>query len=604
MLQEIIFNLVLQYWPYLLAVVALVAIAAGIRKYELTRIRYRNRINMAGLEIRKLKELDHLKSRFFTNISHEFRTPLTLIKGPLEQHIDEEKKPENLESLKLIHSNVNRLLELINQIMDLSRIESGRYGLKVSRGDFTSFLKGVVMSFSSLAVQKNISFSFKEQDSQEFPHQISDFYFDRDVMEKIFNNLLSNAFKFTPGKGCITVKICISGSAEKDRALDIVVSDSGQGIPQGDLPFVFEKYYQSANSAGQGSGVGLAYVKELVRVHKGTIRVRSIRGKGTTFILRFPLGKEHFSPEQVLDETTETASAFSSNYFEQTPDNEKVHSAHGISANNPSANSLSTNNPSAKSLSAQGNRPAVLIVEDHTEVRDYIDSVLQKEFTVLKATNAEEGFNLSKQRIPEVIISDLMIPGTDGYEFARHIRKDEKTAHIPIIFLTALAEESDRIKGLETGADDYIVKPFSATELLARVRNLVNSRQALKYRFSERSIVVPGGISVSSRHSEFIEKIVAVVNENIDNPDFTVDHLGKESGMSRSQLHRRMKKATNMTANHFIRSVRMNRAMELLSNDAGNISEVAYMVGYDDPGYFTKTFRSYFGTPPTGIKKK
>ncbi len=592
LIQYVFFNWPGFSWHYPVFAVAAVAILIGIRKYEIDRIRLKNRMKIADLEIRKLKEIDQLKSRFFTNISHEFRTPLTLIRGPLEELMEDNHNhnQKNKESLKLIHSNVTRLLELINQIMDLAKIESGNYSLKVQKGDITEFLKGIVMSFSSLAERKKITLAFEEPEERELSKLAANFYFDPDIIEKILNNLLSNAFKFTPENGRVTVNTCTYRSGEDGGGVEIIIADTGPGIPAEKLPYIFERFYQAGSSPGyqqKGSGIGLTYVRELVKAHKGEIKVKSRRGKGTTFSLRFPLGQDH------LDD------------FEDIQDSYR-HEARNESSWKDSS-LYTVTKPQSRTIPAPvsetGEKPVILIVEDHAEVIDYIESVLKDEYRVAKAPGADEGFDMVEKSIPDLIITDIMMPGKDGFEFTTMIKQNEKTAHIPVIMLTARADQSDRIKGLETGADDYLVKPFNAKELLARAGNIISSRHVLREKFIKKSRVTPGGITVSSQDTVFMEKVLLAVYKNMDNSAFAVEDLAKGVGMSRSRLHRKLKSVTGMPANHFIRSLRMDRAKELLEKDAGNISEIAYMVGYDDPGYFTKSFRSYFGKLPNEIKK-
>ncbi len=574
-----------QTWVFIGYLVIILLIILSFRKYEISQIRLRNRIRIANIETEKLKELDHLKSRFFANISHEFRTPLTLIKGPLEQLIEEATDQQRKRRMEMILVNVSRLLQLVNQILDLSKIESGSYSIKVSNGDVIGLLKGVTMAFASAADQKNINLSIEECPYIDYNGLKNCFYYDSDILEKIINNLLSNALKFTPNNGRVTVKYCIVNDNERGECLEIIVEDSGIGIAADKLPYIYDRFYQidtSSKSENEGSGIGLAYIKELLSIHKGGIHVRSIPGSGTTFSLRFPVGKDHFPDGQIIHSISEQYQA-------------QYHPEFFLHENYASDGERETTaNPLA---------PLVLIVDDHVEVSHFIAESIQNDYRVKEASNVYDGFKIAEDIIPELIISDIMMPGIDGYEFCELIRSSDKTSHIPVIMLTARADYADKIMGLQVGADDYLVKPFNVKELKIRVKNLIDSRRALRERFSSNSIIKPGEISVTSRDKSFMEKLLKVVEHNIGNCKFSIEDLGREVGMSQSQIHRKLKATVNMPANHFIRSVRMNRAMHLLQKEGGNISEIAYMVGYDDPGYFTKTFRTFFGKLPSEIKK-
>jgi signal transduction histidine kinase/ligand-binding sensor domain-containing protein/DNA-binding response OmpR family regulator len=566
---------------YLVYILAIAAMFYGLRKYELSRIRLRNRARIANFEAAKLKEVDHLKSRFFANISHEFRTPLTLIKGPIEQLYTGEENPQRKKSLKLIISNASRLLQLINQLLDLSRLESDNYHIRARRGDILGFVKGILFSFSSLAQQKSIELKFTVDSDIEHEHLENNFYYDPDILEKIFNNIISNSIKFTRGKGEVVVNVSLSGRSNPGW-LEFAISDTGIGIPRENVKFIFDRFYQVDNGSSReygGAGIGLAYVRELVRVHGAEIDVESTPGKGTTFRLSFPVGKDHLDQNQVV---------------------EAVHDP--VSERDAAENEMRVDHFADRS--AVNGRGTVLIVEDHAGVRNYIGGILGAQYNIIEAANARQGLEMARESIPDLVISDIMMPGMDGFEFCSLIKSGTETSHIPVILLTARSGETDRLKGLDTGADDYLTKPFNASELLTRAGNLIRNRQLLREKFSSNSIIRPNEISVSPRDASFIEKLLRVVETNISDPSFSVADLAKEAGMSHSQLHRKLRSTINMTANHFIRSVRMHRAMELLRKDAGNIAETAFMVGYDDPGYFTKIFRNFFGKLPSEIGSK
>jgi signal transduction histidine kinase/ligand-binding sensor domain-containing protein/DNA-binding response OmpR family regulator len=575
-----------QTWAYLFYLGLITAAFIGLRHYELSRLRLRNTIKITNLESNKLKELDSLKSQFYANISHEFRTPLSLIKGPVEQMLEEDNDPVKQKTLKVMHANSERLLTLINQLLDLSKLESGQYKLKVSTGDIVGLMKGLVMSFLSITEQKTINLRFIEAPSLKSMRLRENFYFDSDIIEKIITNLLSNAVKFTPANGKITVSACLRQMRNNKEVFEVTIRDSGIGIPKAKLPFIYDRFYQvdaSSQRAFEGAGIGLAYVKELVELHKGNIAVMSKPGKGTTFRLRLPFDKNLFAPDQIVPADEQTIPI-------------RLQEATISFGDFPSeSEQIQKKNAKERSL--------VLIVEDHDDVREYICESLRNSYQLLDASAAKDGLNKAQEFIPDLIISDVMMPGMDGFEFCEKIKSDEKTSHIPVILLTAKASGNDRIQGLETGADDYLTKPFNTRELLVRAKNLIQSRHILREKFQLNAIIKPGEISVSSRDRIFMEKLLRTMENNISSEHFSVEELSNEIGMSSSQLHRKLKALVNQSAIQFIRSVRMNRAKELLEKDAGNIADIAYMVGYADPGYFSKTYRAFFGKLPSEVKK-
>ncbi len=576
----------LSFWAYSVYLLILSGILYGLRKYELSRMLLKNQMKIAVIETNKLKELDQLKSRFFANISHEFRTPLTLINGPLERLIEENTDVENHKTFKMMYSNASRLLQLINQLLDLSRIESGEYVLRAQRGDIVAFIGGLAMSFGSLADQKKIMLNMEVSPELENPEFKDHFCFDRDILEKICNNLIYNAFKYTPDNGRITVSLSKVNNYPQEDFLELIVEDTGVGIPEDKLLFIFNRFYQADKSGfnnHEGTGIGLAYVNELVKVHKGEISVSSVAGSGTTFRVRFSAGESLLSADLITDEM---------NFHEAQIQPVK----HKMDADRVFQ--------SRATYSKDLEKPCVLIVEDHVQVRNYIVDCIQKEYRVMQAPGALEGFSMAEEFIPDLIISDVMMPGMDGYKFCEKIKTSVVTSHIPVILLTARGDIGDRLTGLKTGADDYLTKPFNINELLARIRNLIENRRVLRQKFSSNSIIKPGEISVTPYDVSFMEMLLAVVEKNIGDIRFSVEALAKEAGMSQSQLHRKLKAIINMPANHFIRSVRMQHAMELLQNGAGNISEIAYMVGYDEPGYFSKSFLKFFGKLPSEVNRK
>lgn len=575
-------------WAYGLYAVLLILLLYVIRRYELSRVRLKNSLKLESFETQKLKELDEMKSGFFANISHEFRTPLTLILGPAEQLEQNETDEYKKEKLHTIKRSANRLLRLINQILDLSKLEKGKTKLNCEEGDLVGFMKGITMSFSSIAERKNISLQLISETTN------IQTYFDRDIFEKIFYNLLSNAFKFTPQGGSIELKIyqpaSIPGNFSANNFCKISVKDSGIGIDENNLPKVFNKFFTVENINGfteQGSGIGLALVKELVELHKGNITVESKIKEGSTFTVSIPVGKDFLLEDEIAKVKTEDI------YISESRVNEFIDEE--ILQVEPE-----NSNDDEKSADDQ---LIALIVEDNPDLRKYIATNLQSDYKILEASTGKEGCEKAIEIIPDIIISDIMMPEMDGYSLCKKLKADERTSHIPIILLTARAGEKDKLSGLETGADDYLTKPFSSKELSLRVRNLIEIRQTLRKKFSSSLVIKPKDIATGSVDKLFLEKAIKVVEKNISNDKFSVEEFSSEMNLSHSQLHRKLKALINQSAIQFIRSIRMQRALELLQSNSGNVSEIAWMVGFGDPSYFTKTFSKHFGYLPSEVNK-
>ncbi|MBI3189617.1 MAG: response regulator, partial [Ignavibacteriales bacterium] len=456
------------WWAYICYVGIFITGLYLFRRYDLKRIRLKDQLELAQVRANQLKEVDQLKMKFFQNISHEFRTPLTLILGPIEKLLNGSVPEDTVKrDLRLMRRNAQRLLRLINQLLDISKLEAGGMKLHASKGNFVAFIRGVTMSFHSLAERKEIFFDV-HSDVEEI-----ELYFDKEKMEKIIINLLSNAFKFTPDHGEIAVAIdsvtpLPLGEGHGVRAREevkISIRDTGIGIPPEKLPHIFDRFYQvdsSSTRMQEGTGIGLALVKDLVELHYGTITVTSTPGKGSEFIVTLPLGKSHLKQEEIVDESSEV-SHLRLNEVEVL-DNASTH----------------IEEVRVTKDEGENEKPILLVIEDNADVREYIKSYLVPMYNVLVAHDGAEGVERAKETIPDLIISDVMMPKMDGYEVCSRLKQDEKTSHIPIILLTAKAAREDKISGLEIGADEYLIKPFDSTELLARVKNLIESRRRLR----------------------------------------------------------------------------------------------------------------------------
>ncbi len=543
----------------------------------------------------KLLELDKLKSRFYANISHEFRTPLTLILGPLEELIARTKEKDDKDDFNMMYRNARRLLRLINELLDLSRLESGKLKLETVKSDIISFLKGIVMSFASLADQKQITLEFRS--SPDIP----EIYFDPEKSEKIFSNLLSNAFKFTPAGGKIS---CIASIAEcgseapsgkRDSGLmldcqciEIRIIDTGIGIPTDRLPYIFDRFYQvdsSSTREHEGTGIGLALTKELIVLHRGSIEVESIEGQGTTFTVRLPSGRNHLRPEEIVAEDV------------------RPRSDAGHPADIELTTVQETELPVQNSLpeSEGGSEDIVLIVDDHPDVRKYLRAHLEKDYFIVEASDGQHGLDTAVEVIPDLIISDVMMPKLDGNQFCSAIKTNEKTSHIPVILLTAKAGEQDKLSGLETGADDYLTKPFSAKQLQVRVRNLIEQRRMLRLRFVREGILQPREVAVTSTDEAFLHRLMSGIEENLGKESFGVNELGEIMFMGTRQLHRKVRGLTGKSPVELIRSVRLHRARKLLESRAGTVTEIALQVGFNNLSHFAKVFREEFGKLPSEI---
>jgi signal transduction histidine kinase/DNA-binding response OmpR family regulator len=547
-------------------------------------------LEVKQLESDKLKELDKMKSRFFANISHEFRTPLTLILGPLEKLKLKVTDRDSETDLNIMKRNALRLQNLINQLLNLSKLESGKMELKVKEENIVSLTNGYVQSFESLAKQRNIKLEFiSEIESIQI-------YLDRDKFEKILYNLISNAFKHTSSGGLITVQINDSPPGMED-SIAISISDTGSGIAKDNLKHIFNRFYQADDSYkadSEGTGIGLALSKELVELHHGRICVESELNMGTTFTLFLPTGKDHFNSEHFI----------SSNEHEEDYKKALV----SVEENNDDLVVEPEENMETipeELFQEEDTKPLLLVVEDNEDMRYYIRSNIE-EFQILEAKDGNEGFEKAIKEVPDLIISDVMMPEMDGMELCRKLKADERSSHIPIILLTAKASMEDRLEGLEMGADDFLTKPFDQQELLIRVKNLITQRKKLRERFLDNAkqlglsqLLSLSESEINSTDQKFLIKVVEKINSNLKNEEFNAVILSNELAMSSSNLYRKLKSLVGMSTSGFIRSVRLNHAAEILKSNNASVTEVAFEVGFNNLSYFSKCFDEQFGILPS-----
>jgi signal transduction histidine kinase/ligand-binding sensor domain-containing protein/DNA-binding response OmpR family regulator len=567
-------------WAFILYAVIVLTVVYYTWKLQLKRVRIKHEYEMSRFETQKLHEMDQMKSRFFTNVSHEFRTPLTLILGPANDLINKEEDKSKKEELKIIRKSADRLHGLVNQLLDLSKLEADRMKLETCAENIIPLLKGLVLSFASLADRKKITLKFNSVAMELVV------YIDRDKIEKIINNIISNSFKYTSEGGKIDVNV-----SKDEKNLEIKISDTGMGISKERIDKVFDRFYQvdgSHTKEQEGTGIGLALTKELVELHKGEIKVESKEGEGTTLTVLLPLGKEHLKPEEIVEKEIQEETTKTMEETEFIPETEKSKEKADIDV------LLDTD------LSAdKAGKPLLLIVEDNSDVGNYIIGHLEDDYRIQEAIDGEDGFNKSIEQIPDLIVSDVMMPKMDGFELCNKLKTDERTSHIPVILLTAKTTSKDKIEGYETGADDYIMKPFDANELIVRVKNLIEQRKRIKEHFIKEGLFEISVEQIGPTDKNFLKKIVEIINKHISDTSFNIDAFADEVSMSRMQLHRKLVALVGEPPGSLIRRVRLSKAAKLIVDNFGNISEIALEVGFSNPANFAHSFRQQFGVSPS-----
>jgi signal transduction histidine kinase/DNA-binding response OmpR family regulator len=532
---------------------------------------YTNQTNkLKEAETIRLRKLDEAKTKLYTNISHEFRTPLTIILGLADQ-ISENSALRPDEGLQMIKRNGMNLLHLINQFLDLSKIEAKAMDVNFFQGEITGYLNYIFQSFYSLAKSKNISFNFLKDIDQ----LVMDF--DPEKMMQIISNLLSNAIKYTPEGGDIEMIVNMR-QKYNTRELIIKVRDNGIGIPADRLPRIFDRFYKVDDdhfSSSGGTGIGLSIVKELVAILKGTVSVQSEIPGGTEFTIVLPVTNQSEVKNDIDFEL------YKSDNFLFTSGTPKDPVKKGIK------NRITKN------------MPKLIIVEDNPDVARYIESILRQDYNIKIAANGQEGLDLALKIIPDLVISDVMMSVMNGFVLCEKLKTDERTSHIPVILLTAMASEANKLEGLETGADAYLVKPFNTKELQIRVEKLIEQRRKLRERFSRDITLSPKEIVVTSVDERFLNRALEVIEKHMSDPDFGVDVFGKEVAMSHSHLYRKIHALTNQSPVELIRSIRLKHAASLLKQNYGSISEIAYKTGFNSPSYFTECFQKQFGKSPS-----
>jgi len=540
----------------IIAIACIVLVLAGLLY---SQFRIKQKANL------KLKQLDRIRSNFFANITNEFRTPLTLIKGPIEHLEQNPDEKISREDIKMIRRNTTRVLSLVNQLLDLSEISEGILKLEPTEGDVFKFLRAAASSFNSHAAQRHIDYRVR------IPQKPLWTSFDRDKLEKIIYNLLGNAFKFSDEGSVVSFEV-----SHVRQVLQMQVADSGKGIPQSELPFIFDRFYQVDDSAikeHEGTGIGLALSKDLVELMDGTITVSSELGKGSYFTVHIPMQEIKTGQEQETVNIDLPAS------------------------NNQEHNTFEWIKNDKRAL------PTILLVEDNQDMRHFIRDQLSGNYKIQEAPDGNQGLQMARQLLPDLIITDLMMPKMDGIEFCEKIKTHINTSHIPVIMLTARAGVDNRVLGLETGADEYLTKPFNANELKARVKNLVEQRLKLRELFSNQGPKMdPKAVTLTSLDQKFLERLLNLLEENHSDHQFGVPQMQEALALSKSQLHRKIKALTNESPGELLRNFRLKRAAGMLSQKSNTVTQIAYEVGFSDLSYFTKCFKELFGVVPSSYE--
>ncbi len=586
------------WWAILFYISIILSIFYLILRFVLIKKRLENELYAEHIEREKVMEINKMKIEFFSNISHEFRTPLTLIISPVENLMKKTKNPEVSKKLRLIHHNAIRLLNLVNQLLNLRKAETDNWKMNTEPIDLIEFVEEIKTSFNELAAKKQITFRLELQ----LPRPLI-LWFDRMKMKSVFYNLLSNAFKYTPDGKKITIVIRKETEVNEKKIFQrkinneengfavVDVIDEGIGISKDKIGYIFNRFYtiDSRSATTTSTGIGLSLVKDIMIMHHGKVTVTSNPGSGSCFSVFIPMGDVNKNEE----------------YMERKPDKE--------------SGEQKTGETGAEELKVYGekdekerekdegnevkNKPVLLIIEDDEDIRQYIIEELSHSYTFREASNGLEGLTIAREELPDLIISDLIMPEMDGNEMVSLLKKDIATSHIPVIMLTAKSAQEDIVDGLKTGADAYITKPFSVDVLKAGIDNLLTSRARLREKFSKELMLKPEEIVINDRDGELLAKLIRIIEENMSNPDFSVKTLADGVGLSRMQLYRKIKAILDKTPHELINTLRLERAAQILVQNQLNVSEVAYMTGFNTPKYFSRCFREKFGVLPTQYVK-
>ena len=553
-------------------VILVVGIVSVIRWNAVKQVRMAKNLEIEKIKHEQDQRISEMKFQFFTNISHEFRTPLTLIFAPLKELIQKAEayklQGEVMEKIQVVFKNTNQLMKLINQLLDFRKAETENLKLVARYLNIEDFIREACYPFFELAKIKDIKFQIDSTLKNK------DIWFDRDKMEMIVNNLVSNAFKFNKTAGFVRITI-----EETMNEVVVKVTDSGKGIPSTAIDHIFERFYQVDNGENIGStGIGLALVKYLVELHRGSIEVESELGKGSEFSLRLKKGKDHLLPEQLLAVEAENIAI--------------IREESALNRFLPSRNK--------RKIDAE---TCILIIEDNPDVNQYLVSLLESHYCVETAFNGKEGFDKAVGLIPDLIISDVMMPEMDGFELCKKVKDNTLTATVPVILLTAKSADQYKLMGIQTGADDYISKPFDPDYLIEKVQKLLLSQAKLKKQYSKSIRLDPSGVEIEASDELFLKKCISVIEKNFQNDDFSAETLAVSLNLSSSSLYRKLKSLTDLSSAEFIRSIRIKRSAQLLQDKNKTVSEVAYEVGFNDLKNFRQIFQKHYHCSPTEFRK-
>ena len=561
------------WYALIFYVILIVGIVTIIRWNAVKQVRMAKNLEIEKIRHEQDQRISEMKFQFFTNISHEFRTPLTLIFAPLKELIQKAQaykiQDEALEKIQVVYKNTNQLMKLINQLLDFRKAETENLKLVARYLNIEDFIREACYPFFELAKIKDIEFRIDSTLKNK------DIWFDRDKMEMIINNLVSNAFKFNKKSGFVRIRL-----EENASEVVIKVADSGKGIPSSAVEHVFERFYQVENGENIGStGIGLALVKYLVDLHRGIIEVDSELGKGTEFRLRLKKGKDHLNPEQLFANEAENITLIREEY--------------NLNRFLPSRNKRKI-----------ASDTCILIIEDHPEVNQYLVALLENYYRVESAFNGKEGYAKAVELIPDLIISDVMMPEMDGFELCKKIKENTLTSTVPVILLTAKSADQYKLMGIQTGADDYISKPFNPDYLIEKVQNMLLSQTKLKKQYSRSIRLDPSDIEIEASDEVFLKKCISIIEKNLQSEGFSAETLAKILNLSSSSLYRKLKSLTKLSSAEFIRSIRIKRAAQLLQDKNKTISEVAYEAGFNDLKNFRQVFHKHFNCSPTEFRNK
>lgn len=564
----------LSWWAYIIYSVIICSIIWIAAKYKLNKQQKEFKQKQTVLEIQKRHEVDELKFKFFTNISHEFKTPITLILAPIEQLIKNEKDADNTKLLTMIRKNAINLLTMVNEILEFRKLDVSKVDLNLTHNDIIAFTKEICNSFTPLANQKGINFTFTSY------FESLEVKFDYEKMKTVLTNLISNSFKYTED-GNINVNIGINESIEaSENKLLIKVSDTGIGIEKKYQTKIFDRFVRIENNQKNivnGTGVGLHIANEYIKMHGGDILVESEVDKGATFTIILP-----------IDNTIDTNKLIDSEQ-QIFLDEVSIENKHAINQTN---------------IPNRANLPILMIVDDNEDLRTFVSDVFSNNYNIITAEDGCEAMNLVMDQLPDIILCDVMMPKMDGYELCKKIREDMRTSHIPIILISAKSSDQNKYLGLDAGADDYIEKPFNIDLLSLKITKIIEKQRKIQQSFHQKIEISPSKIEITSMDEKFVKKAVEVVELNIANADFLVEDLCKEMAMSRVYFYKKILALTGKTPSEFIRFIRLKRAAELLQKSQMFVNEVAYQVGFNDPKYFRKYFKDEFGLTPNEYKKK